>query len=57
MKYYLITFSDYTETIGTAKNKRDMERDARAYCRRWGLIETVRDVSEISADEYNARKL
>ena len=56
MKYFLITFSDYTETRGTARTKKDMERDARAYCRAWNLSETVRDVSEISSDEYNARK-
>ena len=56
MKYYLITFSDYSETIGKQANKAAMLKDARLYCRQWGLIETVKEVTEISEAEYNSRK-
>ena len=56
MKYYLITFSDYSETIGKQANKAAMLKDARLYCKQWGLIETVKEVTEISEAEYNSRK-
>ncbi len=56
MRYYLISFSDYSETIGKAKNRNDMLRDANAYCRAWNLSETIRDVREITEEEYNSRK-
>ena len=55
MKYFLITFSDYSETIGKQKTKAAMMKDARAYCRAWNLSETVTDVTEISEEEYNNR--
>lgn len=55
MKYYLITFTDYSETIGKQKNKAAMIRDAKAYCRMWNLTEGVQDVREITEEEYNGR--
>lgn len=56
MKYYKIIFSDYSETIGTQKNKSEMMKDARHYCQIWNLSETVREVIEITEAEYNSRK-
>ena len=56
MKYFLITFSDYSETIGKQTSRAAMERDARQYCKLWNLTETVREVAEITEAEYNARK-
>lgn len=56
MKYYKIIFSDYSETIGKQKNKREMEKDARQYCRAWNLEETPREVIEITEAEYNSLK-
>ena len=55
MKYYLITFSDYSETIGKQASKAAMMKDARKYCRMWGLSETVKEIHEISESEYNSR--
>ena len=55
MKYYLITFSDYSETIGKQTSKTAMLKDARLYCRQWQLTETVKEITEISEAEYNAR--
>lgn len=54
MKYYLITFSDYSETIGKQENLAKMRADANRYCRMWNLAETVRDIIEISEAEYYA---
>ena len=56
MKYFLITFSDYSETIGKQTSKAAMMKDARQYCRMWNLSETVKEVKEITAEEYNSRK-
>lgn len=56
MKYYLILFSDYTDTIGIAKNKTEMRKNANLYCRQWQLECVVSDVVEISETEYNSRK-
>ena len=56
MKYYLIIFSDYSETIGKQTTKAAMMKDARAYCRAWNLTETVKEVREITEKEYNSRK-
>ena len=53
MKYYLITFSDYSETIGKAANTTEMRNQAKAYCKAWNLTETVSDIIEISESEYN----
>lgn len=55
MKYYLITFSDWSETIGKQANKAAMMRDARKYCRMWDLTETVREIQEITEEEYTRR--
>lgn len=55
MKYYLVIFSDYSETVGKQTNRAAMERDARQYCKMWGLSETVREVQEITAEEYSRR--
>ena len=55
MKYYLVIFSDYSETVGKQTNRAAMERDARQYCKTWGLSETVREVTEITAEEYSRR--
>ncbi len=55
MKYYLITFSDYSETIGKQSSKAAMMKDAKAYCRAWDLAETVTEIKEISEAEYNSR--
>ena len=55
MKYYLITFSDYSETIGKNDNITKMRADANRYCKMWGLSETVRDITEISENEYNEK--
>ncbi len=52
MKYYKIIFSDYSETIGKQTSRAAMERDARKYCRMWNLSETVREVIEITPEEY-----
>ena len=56
MKYFLVIFSDYSETIGKQKSKAAMMKDARQYCRMWNLSETVREVQEITEEEYNSRK-
>ena len=56
MKYYLVTFSDYSETIGKQTSKSAMMKDARQYCRMWNLSETVKEVKEITEEEYNSRK-
>ena len=56
MKYFLVIFSDYSETIGKQKSKAAMLKDARQYCRMWNLSETVREVMEITEEEYNSRK-
>lgn len=56
MKYYLIIFSDFSETIGKQTSKAAMMKDARTYCIMWNLTETVREVIEISYEEYE-RKL
>lgn len=56
MKYFLVIFSDYSETIGKQKSKAAMMKDARQYCRMWNLSETVREVMEITEEEYNSRK-
>ena len=55
MKYYLITFSDWSETIGKGPNKAAIQKDARMYCKLWRLAETVRDIQEITEEEYNKR--
>ena len=55
MKYFLITFSDYSETIGKQTSKAAMMKDARHYCKIWNLSETVREVIEISEEEYKRR--
>lgn len=55
MKYYLVTFSDYSETIGKNENITKMRADANRYCKMWNLSETVREIIEISENEYNAR--
>ena len=55
MKYYLVIFSDYSETVGKQTSRAAMERDARQYCKMWGLSETVREVQEITAEEYSRR--
>ena len=55
MKYYKIIFSDYSETIGKQTSRQAMERDARQYCKMWNLSETVREVVEITAQEYSER--
>jgi hypothetical protein len=55
MKYYLVIFSDYSETVGKQTSRAAMERDARQYCKMWGLSETVREVKEITAEEYSRR--
>lgn len=56
MKYYKIIFSDYSETIGKQENKAKMQADANRYCKMWGLSETVREIIEISENEYNSLK-
>ena len=56
MKYYIVIFSDYSETIGKQKSKAAMMKDARQYCRMWNLSETVQEVKEITEEEYNSRK-
>lgn len=56
MKYYLIIFSDYSETIGKQTSRAAMLKDARSYCRQWNLAETIKDVIQITEEEYNSRK-
>lgn len=56
MKYYKIIFSDYSETIGKQTSKAAMLKDARQYCRVWNLEETVKEVIEITEEEYNSRR-
>lgn len=56
MKFYLITFTDYSETIGKAANKAEMRKSANLYCRQWQLEERVESITEISEAEYNSRK-
>ena len=56
MKYYLITFTDYTETVGKQTSKAAMMKDARTYCRIWNLEEGVKEVIEISKEEYDRRQ-
>lgn len=56
MRYYKIIFSDYSETIGKQENKQKMLADARKYCRMWNLIETVKEVIEITETDYNTLK-
>lgn len=55
MKFYKIIFSDYSETIGKQENRAAMEKDARLYCKMWNLSETVREVIEITEEEYKTR--
>lgn len=55
MKYYLITFTDYSETIGKQTTKAKMIADAKRYCRMWNLDEGIKEVTEISEEEYNRR--
>ena len=55
MKYYIVIFSDYSETVGKQTSRAAMERDARQYCKMWGLSETVKEVQEITAEEYSRR--
>lgn len=55
MKFFLITFSDYTETIGKQTSKSAMLKDARLYCKRWNLDCNVKDVTEITEAEYISR--
>lgn len=56
MKYYLITFGDYTETIGKQTSKSAMMKDARKYCQMWDIYAGIKDITEISETEYNRRK-
>ena len=56
MKYYKIIFSDYSETIGHQTSKAAMLKDARRYCRIWNLTETVKEVIEITPEEYEQSK-
>lgn len=56
MRYYKIIFSDYSETIGTAANKAEALKNGRHYCKIWNLSETVREVVEISENEYKSLK-
>lgn len=56
MKYYLFTFSDYSETIGTAANKAEAMKNGRHYIKIWNLDIFLKNVIEISESEYNARK-
>ena len=56
MKYYKIFFSDYSETIGKAANKREMQKNANLYVKQWNLTEKITDIQEISETEYNALK-
>ena len=56
MKYYLISFSDYSDTIGKAANKTEMRKSANLYCRQWQLDCKVSEIVEISEAEYNSRK-
>lgn len=56
MKYYKIIFSDFSETIGKQTSAAAMMKDARQYCKIWNLTETVREVIQITAAEYNALK-
>lgn len=56
MKYYKIIFSDYSETTGKQTSKAAMLKDARQYCRAWNLEETVKEVIEITEEEYNSRR-
>ena len=55
-KYYLIIFTDYSETTGKQTSKAAMMKDARTYCRIWNLEECVKEVIEISEEEYNRRQ-
>ena len=56
MKYYLVIFSDFSETVGKQTSKSAMMKDARMYCKMWNLAETVREVKEITPEEYESRK-
>ena len=55
MRYYLIKFTDCTETIGKQTNKAAMRKDANLYCRQWQLDARVEEIQEISENEYNSR--
>lgn len=55
MKYFKVIFSDYSETVGEYKTRADAERGARHYCEVWNLSETVREVSEITLEEYSRK--
>jgi len=56
MKYYRIIFSDYSETIGTYKNKTEAEKGGRHYCKIWNLDISFREAIEITEEEYNNLK-
>lgn len=56
MKYYLITFGDYSETIGKQTSKAAMMKDARQYCRMWDIECGIKEITEITEAEYNNRK-
>ena len=56
MKYYIVIFSDFSETVGKQTSKSAMMKDARMYCKMWNLSETVREVKEITPEEYESRK-
>lgn len=55
MKYYLILFTDCTDTIGKQTSKTAMMKDAKHYCKAWGLDCTVQNIIEITEEEYNSR--
>lgn len=55
MKYYLILFTDCTDTIGKQTSKTAMMKDAKYYCKAWGLDCTVQNIIEITEEEYNSR--
>ena len=56
MKYYLIRFTDCTDTIGTAANKTNMRKSANLYIKQWQCDCKVESITEISEQEYNSRK-
>ena len=55
MKYYKIIFGDWTETVGRQTNKTNMMKDARTYCRMWNIPEGIKEIQEITQEEYERR--
>ncbi len=53
--YYKVIFSDFSDTVGYAKNMSAMRADANRYIRMWDLDISVSQIVAISESEYKNR--